>query len=544
MRTHLRPSVLIYGVLISAVLIGACRHQKDQGILFLRIGGSASARDVVEALVEAFRLEQPDTEVELLPFTHSGAALVALRSGQMDVACITREPSREEREGLVVYPFALDPLVFAAHRSAGVRAVTTQQVRWIYGGRVDNWKQVGGEDLPIFLLDRPEYTSPKRLLRRTIFSELEIAPHALVLESPDLMDEALTVYRGGIGYTSLRAALGLGEQVVVLKLDGIVPGPEAVRSGRYRLARPVSFAVRRGTHPGIRRFLEFLAGARAREVAEARAMVPVRREIRVGVPPMRNIVALEAKYGPLVRYLADRLGRPVELVHEATYPDLTEAFRTNQLDAAFAGSFAYVVAHVEAGVEALARPDYGGVSHYRGVIYVRADSPFHSIEDLKGARVVHAGHATTAGQVFPLYLLRIRGLPAPELFFASFVDAGSHEAAIRAVLEGRADAAAAKDLVFEEMAREVPEIRRLLRALAVSPPVPSNAFVAGPLLSPALREHIRTILLEMDRSPQGRRALAALGATRFVSTTDQDYRNLREMISVVSDQLADHFHYR
>ncbi len=529
-------------VLLLVATASGCTRPAAERPSPIRIGGSSSARDVVEALAEGFRLEHPDTAVDVLPSTHSGAALLALRNGELDIACITREPTRKEREGLLVYPFALDPLVFAAHRSAGVRGVTTQQVRWIYAGRVRNWREVGGNDLPIFLLDRPEYTSPKRLLRRTIFSELEVAPDALVLESPELMNEALAAYKGSIGYTSFRAALALGERAVVLKLDGVVPGPEAVRSGRYRLARPVSFAVRRPTNPGVRRFLEFLA--RARDVAEARAMVPVRREIRVGVPPMRNIVALEAKYGPLVRYLADRLGRPVELVHEATYPDLTEAFRTNQIDAAFAGSFAYVVAHVEAGVEPLARPDYGGVSHYRGVIYVRADSPYHSIEDLAGARVVHAGHTTTAGQVFPLYLLRTRGLPPPERFFASFVDAGSHEAAIRAVVEGRADAAAAKDLVFEEMAREVPELRRLLRALAVSPPVPSNAFVAGPLLSPALREHIRTILLEMDRSPQGRKALAALGATRFLSTTDQDYQNLRDMISVVSDQLADHFHYR
>ena len=540
-RTRVRA--FLFALFLGWVLWGCAQ---PTGVIpgALRIGGSASARDLVEALVEAFRVEHPDTPVDLLPSTHSGAALVALRSGELDVACLTREPEPAERRGLLVYPFALDPLVFAAHRSAGVDSITTQQVRWIYSGRVRNWKQVGGNDLPVFLLDRPEYTSPKRLLRRTIFSELQIAPSALVLESPDLMDEALTVYAGAIGYTSLRAALALGDRVVVLRLDGTVPGPETVRSGRYRLARAVSFAVRRVPHPSVRRFVEFLQGARAREVAEDRAMVPVRREIRVGVPPVRNVVAIEAKYGPLIRYLADRLGRPVELVHEPTYPDLTEAFRTNLLDAAFAGSFAYVVAHVEAGVEALARPDYGGVSHYRGVIYVRADSPYRAIEDLKGARVAHAGHATTAGQVFPLYLLKTNGLPAPERFFGAFVDAGSHEAAIRAVLEGRAEAAAAKDLVFEEMARETPEIRRKLRALAVSPPVPSNAFVAGPLLPPALREHIRTILLEAHRSPQGRKALSALGATRFIRTTDEDYRNLREMISVVSDKLIDHFHYR
>ena len=43
------------------------------------------------------------------------------------------------------------------------------------------------------------------------------------------------------------------------------------------------------------------------------ANAPVTQMDWVAVPPMRNLVALEVKYGGLARYLQERLGRPVEL---------------------------------------------------------------------------------------------------------------------------------------------------------------------------------------------------------------------------------------
>ncbi|MHB8767127.1 MAG: phosphate/phosphite/phosphonate ABC transporter substrate-binding protein, partial [Deferrisomatales bacterium] len=250
------------------------------------------------------------------------------------------------------------------------------------------------------------------------------------------------------------------------------------------------------------------------------------------------------KYGALARYLQERLGRPVELVHQPSYTDLVEAFSHNRVDGAFLGSFAYLLAHLEAGVEVLARPEYGGVSRYRGVFYVRADSRYRRLEDLRGARVAHPGRATLAGHVFPLYALKVRGLPPPQRFFKEFFDASSHEAALQAVLEGKADAAAAKNLVLHDMIRDDPALTGALRELASSPPVPSNGFAAGPLVSPELRAQIRGLLLAMDQSPRGRKALADMGAERFVPTDDADYQILYEMVGTVADQLTDFFQYR
>jgi phosphate/phosphite/phosphonate ABC transporter binding protein len=535
----------VWAVVASLAVLASCTDTpRSDGRGLLRVAGSAVARDVVGHLLADFAASRPGVVIRHLPSSHTPAALQALRAGEIDLAYLAREPGPDERGGLFVYPFASEPIVFAAHRGTGVLGLSTRQLRELYSGKVRNWAELGGADQPVVLLDRPEFSATKRLLRGGPFGDLAIEPGAAVLEGEDLMESALEAYPGALGYTSLRSALALGEKVDVLRLDGVYPDGEAVGGGRYRLSRALAFAVRDPVSPQSRAFLDFAASEAGRRVLAAHALIPLRREIRVAVPPMRDVVSLELKYGGLARYLQERLGRPVELVHQPTYTALVEAFRANQVDAALLGSFTYILTHLEAGVQVLARPEYAGVSHYRGVFYVRAGSPYRRVEDLAGLRLVHSGKATTAGYLWCLYALRTRGLPAPEAFFGSFVDAGSHEGALRAVLDGRADVAAAKDLVYQEMAAAEPGLRGALREVAASPPVPSNGFAAGPLLTPELKEQIRGLLLSMDQTPRGRKALSDLGAERFLATSDADYANLYEMVGAVSDQLADFFHYR
>jgi len=539
-RTTLRGAVL--AVALASAACTAPPPPGDRGRL--RVTGATVARDTVERLLAGFSEHHPGVEVRHLPSAHSAAALQALRAGEVDLAYLAREPDPEERGGLFVYPFAKDPIVLTAHRGAGVRGLSTRQLRDLYAGTTRNWSELGGADQPVVLFDRPEFTSAKRVLRAGPLAGLEILPEATVLGDQDLLDAALESYPGALGFTSLRGALALGDKVEILRLDRAYPDLEGVRRGEYPLARTLCFVVRDRFSPQARAFLEHAQSEEGRGLLESRALLPLRREILVAVPPVRNIVAIERQYGGLARYLQERLGRPVELVHQPSYTSIVEAFRTNRVDAAFLGSFTYLLTHLEAGVEVLARPEYRGVSEYRGVFYVRDESAYRQMEDLRGARVAHAGLATTAGYLFPLYALRKRGLPPPSAFFGAFVEAGSHEAALRAVLEGRADAAAAKDLVLAELLREEPSLRGRLRELAASPPVPSNGFAAGPLLSPELREQIRELLLSLEQSPRGRKALEDLGADRFLPTTDGDYANLYDMAGAVSEQLVDFFQYR
>jgi ABC-type phosphate/phosphonate transport system substrate-binding protein len=97
------------------------------------------------------------------------------------------------------------------------------------------------------------------------------------------------------------------------------------------------------------------------------------------------------------------------------------------------------------------------------------------------------------------------------------------------VLSGKVDGAAVKDLVLRRLETATPGLRERIRITDTSPPFPENALVVIPSMGERRMRRLKELLLRLPESPAGRQALQALGADRFVDTSDADYANVYAM---------------
>lgn len=249
--------------------------------------------------------------------------------------------------------------------------------------------------------------------------------------------------------------------------------------------------------------------------------------IRLGLVPEHDIFALRKSYQKLAGYLSRKLQQPVEMVTLHTYEAVLFDFKERQIEGAFLGSLVAVLAIEQQNAQALAAPQRAdGSSSYRSVLFVPETSSITSISQLKG-KTVAAVRTTTAGCLFAMQQLTKAGLAdgpgAPALLAV-----GTHDDVPKAVLGGQADAGSVKDLRLEAYLAANPTAK--VRRLAMSRPVPNNALVVRADLADGLGQRIAEALLEMERDPQGREALAELGAVRFVPVTAEEYRPVYDMI--------------
>lgn len=267
-------------------------------------------------------------------------------------------------------------------------------------------------------------------------------------------------------------------------------------------------------------------------------------KLKIGLVPEQDIRKMAARYEPLAEYLTGKLNIKVILVYLDNYSEVCDKFIYKQLDAAFFGSFSYALTHVKAGVEPIVRPDYQGISTYRGLIVVREGSDITNIADMKGKRLALVHQATYAGYLYPLYYFKERGIDNPEAYFSKIIFAESHDKAIFAVLRGEADIAAAKDLVYQRIIKENPDLKKNLTILSASKPVPSNALCVSKELDPILKDKLKDTLLNLDNDPEGAPVLESLGgATRFIETRDKDYRHLYDIINALRIDLNTYPYY-
>lgn len=247
-------------------------------------------------------------------------------------------------------------------------------------------------------------------------------------------------------------------------------------------------------------------------------------EIVVGLIPEMNVFSQMERFKALGEYITDKTGIKVQFTILSRYGNMLKTFEAKKLDGAFFGSFTGALAIARLDLEPLARPvNLDGLSTYHGLLFVRRDSGIKSVQDMKGKRMAFVERATTAGYIFPVAYLREKGINNLDSFFKEYYFAGSHDAAIYAVLQGDADVGAAKNTIYNIVRQKRPSIDRELLIIAESPKVPSNGLCVRKTMPAWMKQKLKETLLNIDKDEKGREALKKYYARSFIETTLADY---------------------
>lgn len=252
------------------------------------------------------------------------------------------------------------------------------------------------------------------------------------------------------------------------------------------------------------------------------------KPLRVAVSAVISPQGTVESYTPLLEYIAERLGRPVELVQRPTYAEVNRLVEIGEVDVAFVCTGAYLIGEREFGMEILAAPVVNGEAAYHSWLIVPADSPANSIADLRGKTFAFTDPLSNTGRLYPTYLVYQLGA-RPETFFGRTFFTYSHDAAIRAVASGLADGAAVDNLIYLHLIEREPGLESRLRVIHESPPFGIPPVVVSPNIRPQLRAELQSIFLTMHDDSAGQAALAELDIDRFTILTSEDYASAREL---------------
>ena len=166
-------------------------------------------------------------------------------------------------------------------------------------------------------------------------------------------------------------------------------------------------------------------------------------ELVMAVVPAENASGVTERYAPFVEYLSKELGTKVTLRVANDYAAVIEGQRNGSIHLAGYGPASYARAVVTGvAVEPFATTvNADGTVGYYSVFYVKADSPYKTIEDLKGKNLGLVDPNSTSGNNVPRFALNKMKIN-PETFFSKVTYTGSHENAVLALQQGTVDVAA------------------------------------------------------------------------------------------------------
>jgi phosphonate transport system substrate-binding protein len=235
--------------------------------------------------------------------------------------------------------------------------------------------------------------------------------------------------------------------------------------------------------------------------------------ILFGIAPQQEPEKVREMWKPFFRYLEQEVGYRFAFETAPSIEEFQQRVLEGRYDIWWGNPLTYVQASKRLGYVAIARD----TTRIAGLLVTLKEGEVKSPKELAGKKIAYSAPDAIGGTLLVQnYLARV-GV-APDQVETMYT--GSHEAAYRAVLDGKASAAGGVPRSFNALE---PAQREKLVVLAKTEEVAPQPFAVHPRLFRTYVTKIQRALLKLNWTPEGKDILASIQYKEIVVSNDFDY---------------------
>src|SRR5919204_3092121 len=232
--------------------------------------GGGGAINPVKALAQRFSELHPGVVFQI-DETGSDAGVNLATSGGVDFGFTSRALTAGEAAQLSSVSIGLAGTCVIVNAANPVKNLTKEQVRQIFAGDITNWKQVGGQDLPIKVFIREANAATRGSFESFFFGgKATYAKDVTEVFELDQTLKAVGSFGASIGMATASSKTASDTTVKVLTIDGVAPTPENLVNGTYKVGRPLLIVYPSDAakvKPAIKVFLDFVRSSEGQQIA-------------------------------------------------------------------------------------------------------------------------------------------------------------------------------------------------------------------------------------------------------------------------------------
>lgn len=221
----------------------------------------------------------------------SGTGFAALQNQTTDLCNASRKIKAKEIEACIKafskrpteYKVALDGLSVYVNAQNPVAPLSIEQLELIFTGKIRNWKEVGGNDLPVTVYSRENSSGTYEFFKENVLKGKDFAASAQTMPGTAAVLQAVANDPKGIGYGG--AAYGAGAKHLAIKKDdsspAIEPTEENVVKGTYPIWRHLYIYVNPALDKGdVAAYLNWIRSDDGQKVVKEVGYFPLPESLR------------------------------------------------------------------------------------------------------------------------------------------------------------------------------------------------------------------------------------------------------------------------
>jgi len=258
-------------LVLSLVLVG-CTPKKEQNMTTITVAGSTSVQPIAEQLAKKFSEKNPNVKIEVQG-GGSSVGIKAAMEGTADIGTSSRELKPEEKT-VKEFMIAKDGIVVIVNPANKVDNLTLEQVKKIFTGEIKNWKEVGGEDLKITVINREEGSGTRGAFEELVLGKGNTFTSDAILQgSTGAVKSTVAGDKSAIGYISLGS---VDSSVKKVKVDGVEATEETIINGTYKISRPFLFLTKNDPTGAVKDFIDFVLSPEGQDIISKEGFVKVK----------------------------------------------------------------------------------------------------------------------------------------------------------------------------------------------------------------------------------------------------------------------------
>ncbi|WP_223590038.1 phosphate ABC transporter substrate-binding protein [Neobacillus bataviensis] len=198
----------------------------------LVVSGSSAMQPLVAAAAEEFMAKNPNVDIQVNA-GGSGTGLSQVAEGSVQIG--NSDVFAEEKEGvpadqLVDHKVAVVGMTAAVNPKVGIKDIKKEDLIKVFTGKITNWKELGGKDQKIVLVNRPDSSGTRAVFNKFALDGATPA-EGVTEDSSNTVKKIINETDGAIGY--LAFSYFTDDTVTPLAIDGVEPTAENVQSGKF-----------------------------------------------------------------------------------------------------------------------------------------------------------------------------------------------------------------------------------------------------------------------------------------------------------------------
>jgi phosphate transport system substrate-binding protein len=220
---------LIFIVLAGLLaLVGCGKQSNSQSITAV---GSSALQPLVEAAAEQYQSDHLGVFINVQG-GGSGTGLSQIQEGAVEIG--NSDLFAEEKTGinakkLVDHRVAVVGITPIVNKAVGVSDLTVVQLRRLFTGEITNWKQVGGKDLPVVVVNRAQGSGTRATFEKWVLGDRQ----PMAAQEQDSTGMVRSIVASTPGAVSYVAFSYVDKTVRPLALSGVKPTDQNVTTGAW-----------------------------------------------------------------------------------------------------------------------------------------------------------------------------------------------------------------------------------------------------------------------------------------------------------------------